>query len=158
MNTDSVALIYFSPTRTTRIIVEAIARGFQSEHIISCDLTLPPSKVRMFDKLGSELAIIGVPVYSGRVPEDAIDRFRENISEIRLLLFDVVMPKKNGKEAYEEICRIKDNVPVLYSSGYTADIIHRKGILDPSVNFISKPVTPQELLSKIRETLSSKKS
>jgi ferredoxin len=76
MNIDSARLIYFSPTHTTRIIVEAIAQGFQSEHIIPYDLTLPQSKTRMFDKLGSELAIIGVPVYSGRVPEDAIDRLR----------------------------------------------------------------------------------
>lgn len=85
--------------------------------------------------------------------EDAVVRFMENEDKVRLLLLDVVMPKKNGKEAYEEIHRIKGNLPVLFASGYTAGIIQKKGIIEEGLNFISKPVTPNLLLAKVREIL-----
>lgn len=85
--------------------------------------------------------------------EDAVTKFVENKDKIKLLILDVVMPKKNGKEAYEEIRKLNGDIRVLFSSGYTSDIIHQKGILDEGVNFISKPVTPHLLLSKVREAL-----
>lgn len=85
--------------------------------------------------------------------EDAVIKFMEHKDRINLLLFDVVMPKKNGKEAYEEIRRMKQDVLVLFASGYTADIIHKKGLLEQGLNFVSKPVTPNLLLAKIREIL-----
>ncbi len=86
--------------------------------------------------------------------EDAVDKFRENKERIQLLILDVIMPKKNGKEAYEEIRKVRSDVPVLFSSGYTADIIGKKGILEEGFNFISKPISSSLLLSKIREILS----
>jgi PAS domain S-box-containing protein len=72
---------------------------------------------------------------------------------INLVLLDVVMPKKNGREAMEEIKRIQPEVKALFMSGYTADIIHSKGILDQRINFLSKPLTRETLLHKIREVL-----
>jgi PAS domain S-box-containing protein len=86
--------------------------------------------------------------------EDAILKFSENMREIDLLIVDVVMPKKNGKEVYDEVRKAKGDVRVLFSSGYTSDIIHQKGILEEGMNFISKPVSPQRLLSIVREMLS----
>jgi DNA-binding response OmpR family regulator len=65
------------------------------------------------------------------------------------------MPKKNGKEVYEEIRTIKPGVKVLFVSGYTADIIHHKGIADEGMQFVSKPVSPDHLLRKVREVLDS---
>jgi CheY-like chemotaxis protein len=45
------------------------------------------------------------------------------------------------------------DIKVLFTSGYTADIIHEKGILEEGINFIPKPVSPDDLLRKIREVL-----
>ncbi len=95
----------------------------------------------------------GYTVIEATDGEDAVARFTENKDSVQLLLLDVVMPRKNGKEAYEEIHRIKENVPVLFTSGYTADIINKNGSLEEGMNFITKPVTPQLLLSKVREIL-----
>jgi len=86
--------------------------------------------------------------------EDAVSKFIENKDKIQLLILDVIMPKKNGKEAYEEIRKVRNDVPVLFSSGYTADIISKKGILEEGFNFISKPISSSLLLSKVREILS----
>jgi len=83
--------------------------------------------------------------------EDAVSKFAGEEKGIQLLIMDVVMPKMNGKEAYQEICKSEKNIPVLFLSGYTADIINKKGILDEGINFIAKPMTPHALLSKVRE-------
>lgn len=85
--------------------------------------------------------------------EDAINKFLLNKDEIQLLIFDVIMPQKSGKEAYEEVKRIAPGVKALFTSGYTADIIHRKGVLEEGINFIPKPVAPDILLKKMREVL-----
>jgi PAS domain S-box-containing protein len=85
--------------------------------------------------------------------EDAVNKFLLNRDEIQLLIFDVIMPKKSGKEAYEEVKKIAPGVKALFTSGYTADIIHRKGVLEEGINFIPKPVAPDTLLKKMREVL-----
>lgn len=85
--------------------------------------------------------------------EDAIKRFMENKATIELLLIDGVMPKKNGMEVYEEIRKIKPDVKALLLSGYTGDSLHAKGIFEGGLNFISKPIPPQEVMKKIREVM-----
>ena len=63
------------------------------------------------------------------------------------------MPKKNGKEAYTEICQIQPDVKVIFTSGYTADFIQNRGISEDGIELIMKPVQPMELLRKVREIL-----
>ncbi len=83
----------------------------------------------------------------------AIEKFKANQDIIRLILMDMIMPKKNGKEAYEEISLMMPGVKVLFSSGYTADFIEDRGIEGETVELIMKPVQPMELLRKVREML-----
>jgi len=85
--------------------------------------------------------------------EEAIAKYKENQKTIKLLILDIVMPKRSGRSVAEEITSANASVRVLYISGYTANIIHHHGILDEGLNFISKPFSPQTLLSKVRETL-----
>ncbi len=84
---------------------------------------------------------------------DAIEKFTVNRDRINLMILDVVMPEKSGREVYEEIKRIRSDIKVLFTSGYTSNIIQQKGVLDEGINFISKPVSPDELLIKVREVL-----
>jgi len=65
----------------------------------------------------------------------------------------VVMPKKNGKEVYKQIKKERPDMEAIFTSGYTADIVHDKGILEKGLNFILKPLSPEELLIKIRKVL-----
>jgi len=85
--------------------------------------------------------------------EDAVRKFNEHEAEIDLLILDVIMPKMNGKESFEQIRKVKPDVKVIFSSGYTADIILSKGILESGAGFLQKPVHPQALLSVIKKTL-----
>ncbi|MDD2338218.1 MAG: PAS domain S-box protein [Geobacteraceae bacterium] len=84
---------------------------------------------------------------------DAIEKFRLNEEVIQLLILDVMMPKKNGKETYKEIKKIQPGIKALFMSGYTDDILGSAGVLEDNVNFISKPFTQNVLLQKTREVL-----
>jgi CheY-like chemotaxis protein len=68
-------------------------------------------------------------------------------------LSDVIMPKMNGKEAYNEIRQIDPSLRALFMSGYTGDILNSKGLREEGLNFLAKPVSPQDLLTKVRTVL-----
>ncbi len=95
----------------------------------------------------------GYTVVSAVDGEDAVRKFMENRDRVRLLVLDVIMPKKNGTEAYEEIRAIKPDIKALYMSGYTADVFEKKNIPEQRLNLITKPLSPTDLLKKVRKTL-----
>jgi two-component system, cell cycle sensor histidine kinase and response regulator CckA len=99
------------------------------------------------------LVAAGYTVIEATDGDGAVRQFRKRRTGIALLLLDVVMPRKNGKEAYEEILTLRPDVKVLFMSGYTGDVILTKGLRDEALNFISKPLTVNELLRKVREVL-----
>jgi polar amino acid transport system substrate-binding protein len=86
---------------------------------------------------------------------DAIEKFMQNKEKIRLLLLDVIMPGKNGKEVYDAVRAESPETRVLFLSGYTEDIIRKTGIIERGVKLVPKPVTPRELLSSVREVLAN---
>jgi len=94
----------------------------------------------------------GYTVIGARDGVDAIERFKKT-RRIDLLILDSVMPKKNGRQVYDEIRKINPNIKVLFISGYARDIILDKGIEDGEFDFIAKPLSPVELLRKIRQVL-----
>jgi signal transduction histidine kinase len=95
----------------------------------------------------------GYTVIVAKDGEDAVNKFGADADRIRLLLLDVIMPRKNGKETYDEIRRLKPDIKVLFLSGYAADILDKKGVIDEGLECILKPVSPDKLLNKIREIL-----
>jgi len=84
--------------------------------------------------------------------QDVIDKFTANRDRVRLILMDIIMPKKNGIEAFAEINRLEPEAKVLFTSGYTSDFIQSRGV-DEGVDLIMKPVQPMELLRRVREML-----
>ena len=85
--------------------------------------------------------------------EDALSRVAEYNDRIKLIILDVIMPKKSGGEVYDEIMKMGLNVKILFTSGYPADTITKRGVLDTELHFIKKPTSSEELLRKIREVL-----
>ena len=68
MKISSLKLVYFSPTGTTKAILQAIAQGINCENVELLDITKPQSRLSPPKTSESELLIVGVPVYMGRVP------------------------------------------------------------------------------------------
>jgi CheY-like chemotaxis protein/two-component sensor histidine kinase len=101
----------------------------------------------------SVLETFGYSVVEAVDGEDAIAKFIENRDEIKLVILDVIMPNKNGKEACEKILQSKPDMKCLFTSGYAADIFDEgeKKLL----HFLPKPLIPTMLLRKIREILDS---
>jgi two-component system cell cycle sensor histidine kinase/response regulator CckA len=95
----------------------------------------------------------GYTVITADDGEDATQKFSENSGKIRLAVLDVVMPKKGGTEVYSDIKKIRPDIKALFTSGYTENVMLKKGILGPGMHFISKPVSPKDLLRKVREVL-----
>ena len=98
----------------------------------------------------------GYTVLAARDGAMAVETFRQHKDEISLVILDVVMPRMNGKEACEAIRLIDPSMRVIFTSGYTDDIIQEKGMLNEEYDFLGKPITPATLLRKIREVLDRK--
>ena len=101
----------------------------------------------------SVLGQLGYTVLESADGEEALEVARKHNGEIHLLFTDMVMPKKCGNEIASEIRRDRPDIKVLFSSGYTGDIVAQQGPLDPSIPFLQKPFTPRTLAVKVREAL-----
>ncbi|MGZ8448300.1 MAG: PAS domain S-box protein [Candidatus Deferrimicrobiaceae bacterium] len=99
----------------------------------------------------------GYKVLVARNGEEAVEIFRRN-EDIALAVLDVIMPRKGGKEAYEEMHKANPNLKVIFMSGYTADAIHESFVLIAGVPFLPKPFGPSSLGRKVREVLDSQRS
>jgi signal transduction histidine kinase len=85
--------------------------------------------------------------------DDALQKLRENLDSVQLLLLDVIMPKKNGRQIYDEAMKMKPDIRTVFMSGHTYDVISKEGVFPGEIPLISKPLTPGELLVKVREVL-----
>ena len=99
------------------------------------------------------LQSFGYTVIAVRDGRDALVQFDACKDVIQLVLLDVIMPRMNGREAYEEMESKRPGLKVLFTSGYSADIFQRGEFDASGFAFISKPVLPAELLRKIRQLL-----
>jgi len=85
--------------------------------------------------------------------EEALRKFKEHADSIQLLLFDLIMPKMSGKDASDEIHKIKPGLKTIFASGYAPDMIQQKASLCPSIHLIQKPTPPHDLLKMVRDVL-----
>jgi CheY-like chemotaxis protein len=70
-------------------------------------------------------------------------------------MLDAVMPNMGGREAYERIAAMRPGIPVLFCSGYSADVLQPGFALRPEMQLVQKPYTPDEILRRIHELLGS---
>jgi len=74
--------------------------------------------------------------------QDAVEKFVENRENIHLLLLDVMMPRKSGKDAYDDISKLKPGIKALFVSGYEGSSVAPAEIL-------AKPFKARVLLSRL---------
>ena len=85
--------------------------------------------------------------------EEAVEKFEANQAAIDLLVFDLIMPKMNGKEALDTIRKRKADVKSLFVSGYAPENIPQKELHDEQMEVLFKPISPKELLRTVRRLL-----
>jgi len=105
----------------------------------------------LVDLVSEFLVNRGFIVYTAKNGQDALERF--NFQEIDLIVTDVIMPKMNGKEFIDNVKKIRSDINVLFTSGYTKSHIVNNGIIADGIEFLSKPYDLGELLDKIDEII-----
>ncbi len=99
----------------------------------------------------------GYTVMAATTPGEAIHLAQEHAGDIHLLVSDVVMPEMNGRDLAKKLLSLYPDLKRLFMSGYTADIIAHRGVLDDGVEFIQKPFSVQSLAVKVRQVLDETK-
>ncbi len=99
------------------------------------------------------LTEFGYTVFEAADGEDAARVFAENSDTVELVIFDLILPKKSARDACLEMKMINPDLKVLFTSGYTADVIHKKGVLEDGLPYLAKPIVPTELLARVREIM-----
>lgn len=95
----------------------------------------------------------GYRILTASTPGEARHVANEHTGEIHLLITDVVMPEMNGQDLLNAINQIYPEIPGLFMSGYSGDVIAHHGVLDEGVNFIQKPFSKHALAAKVRQVL-----
>jgi CheY-like chemotaxis protein len=101
------------------------------------------------------LRTYGYNVLEAETPGEALALISRTPSEIHLLLTDVVLPGMDGQQLAQRINAVKPGIKVLFMSGYTADVIAERGVLEQNIAFIAKPFTRDDLARKVRDVLGS---
>ncbi len=101
----------------------------------------------------SILTRFGYSVIEAEDGNDAVLKFAENQSKIHLVLMDMIMPNKNGKQAFDEIRRLQPDIKIIFVSGYSADIVRSRGKFDEDFELLRKPINASDLLHRVRKML-----
>jgi two-component system sensor histidine kinase EvgS len=96
---------------------------------------------------------LGYTVLTAGTPGEALRLVEQHNGEIHLLITDVVMPEMSGKALAEKIKETRPAIKDLFMSGYTANVISQRGILNKGVQFIQKPFSVRDIAIKIRAVL-----
>lgn len=99
----NVKLIYFSPTQTTQKVLESIANGMGVDIVEQIDLTYPKNAQQPVSAFLDELVIIGAPVYAGRLPAEAVARFKQLRANHTLAIIVVVYGNREFDDALLEL-------------------------------------------------------
>ena len=95
----------------------------------------------------------GYTVLPANTTAEAIRLAGEYAGKIHLLMTDVVMPGMNGRDLADNLLSLCPQLKCLFMSGYTADVVAHRGVLDADVQFIHKPFTLSDLAAKVRDVL-----
>ena len=105
------------------------------------------------DVISEFLQSAGYRVIAAETDEEALALAAEHLAEIDLLLTDVLLRGRNGKELADDLRSKGCRFQVIFMSGYTPNAIVHHGVLDKSTPFLQKPFTRATLLAKVHEAL-----
>lgn len=120
--------------------------GTETILIVEDEESIRSMIARMLEKYGYKIITAASPL-------DALRLAAECGDTINLLITDVVMPEMNGRELAEKMMPDHPHMKILYMSGYTANVIAHRGVLEDNVEFLSKPFGRKQLSEKLQKLL-----
>jgi CheY-like chemotaxis protein len=137
-----------SHMRTARVTPVRPAASGKRETVLVCEDEEIVRKI-----ICRTISAQGYEVLEASSAHQALELFDAHEARVRLLLTDVIMPGMNGKELADKVRARAPALPVLFASGYTADVLDlQAGDIAPE-DLLTKPFTPRDLLVRIREKL-----
>ena len=97
----------------------------------------------------------GFKVLEAAGGDAALALSRRYSETIHLLITDMIMPGMSGKQIADQLGPLRPGMKVLYISGYSGDILTRRGVSEPDFPYLVKPFTPQTLSARVHEVLGS---
>jgi two-component system, cell cycle sensor histidine kinase and response regulator CckA len=88
--------------------------------------------------------------------QEAVDCFKANSKQVRLVMLDVTMPRLNGREAYSQMCTVVPDLPVIFTTGHSAEAACLESNILEGAAFLQKPYDLKLLYRAVRTTLDSK--
>ncbi len=104
------------------------------------------------------LSKAGYQVIEAEDGQKAVEVFQSNCDKIDILVFDVMMPHLNGREAYEKIKETRPDIPVLFCSGYGDEVLKSEYMVEIEGTLLAKPYKSSQLLKEIKILLSGENS
>lgn len=95
----------------------------------------------------------GYSVITAEDGEDAVRKYRVGNAGIHLVFADIIMPKMNGREVYHIVRNMTPGAKVLFTSGYSEELLVKTGILAAGQPFLPKPSTRSEIIAKVQQVL-----
>jgi nitrogen-specific signal transduction histidine kinase len=140
--------------RIVEEVVEAVSRpGTEMAHGNNETVLLVEDEIANLKLVEIMLKKLNYRVFAANSPMEAIALAKNHPEPFDLLLTDVIMPELNGNDLANRLRGLFPGLRVLFMSGYTADIIVNRGVLDNNVFLLQKPFTSRELAAKVREVL-----
>lgn len=133
---DSVAVPETAP--------DPVAGGSETILLVEDDAGVRRSTRRLLESAGYQ-------VLDAEDGTAGIEQYQTHKTSTSLVLIDIIMPGMNGKEVYEQLLQINPAVRAIFISGYPEDVLSKKNI--DAIEYITKPIMPEELLLKIRRVL-----
>lgn len=99
------------------------------------------------------LQTAGYEVVKARSAAEAMREFRQHKGEVELLVVDVVLPGKSGREMVKELMQYDPTLKTIFISGYPENTGDREGNFLSKSNYLPKPFSVVSLMQKIRETI-----
>ncbi len=109
-----------------------------------------PSVLRLSERI---LANLDYKILAAQTPKEALRAAEQHPGEISLLVSDVIMPEMNGPELAKHLLVLHPELKILYVSGYAAEVISGRGLLESGVALLQKPFSPAELAAAVRAVL-----
>ncbi len=161
---DGFITVYSEPGEGTtfKIYLHRHAGKAEQERVENTDALVPGNKETIL-VVEDEPAILALAVtvlenlnytvLSASTPGEAIRMAAEYEGVIQVLMTDVVMPEMNGNDLARKLLSLYPHLRTLFMSGYTANAIAHRGVLDDGINFIQKPFSTRDIAIKIRKVL-----
>ena len=147
--------------RTFRILLPAVAHPLPVRSVAAAPagfeggetLLLVEDETMVRNLVRRLLEGYGYSVLEARNGAEALEVAGAHEASIDLLLTDVVMPQMSGPELAEQLARRRPGLRVIFMSGYTDEKLDPQGVLEPTVQFMAKPFTPDTLARRVRAVL-----